>query len=79
MSFTNRIEVRVTDLDLQGHVTGAAYHPPPVRVCTSRGNLGRGDARWGVGPVNSETVLRFQRELRGGDSVDITCEWVWEA
>ncbi|WP_228803683.1 hypothetical protein [Nocardia higoensis] len=26
MAFTNHIEVRVSDLDLQGHVTGAAYH-----------------------------------------------------
>lgn len=81
MSFTNRIEVRVSDLDLQGHVTGAAYHQYADHcrfTCVQAAGISVEEMlAGGVGPVNLETMLRFQRELRGGDSVDITCEWVW--
>jgi acyl-CoA thioester hydrolase len=27
-----------------------------------------------VGPVNLETKIRYLRELRGGDAVDVSCE-----
>jgi acyl-CoA thioester hydrolase len=31
----------------------------------------------GVGPVNLETTMRFFRELRAGDEVDVTCVFLW--
>lgn len=81
MVFTNRIEVRVSDLDLQGHVTGAAYHQYADHsrfACVQAAGISVAEViAAGFGPVNLETVLRFQRELRGGDFVDITCDWVW--
>lgn len=81
MAFTNRIEVRVSDLDLQGHVTGAAYHQYADHsrfACVQAAGISVEEMiAAGFGPVNVETVLRFQRELRGGDYVDITCDWVW--
>jgi len=81
MAFTNRIEVRVSDLDMQGHVTGAAYHQYADHsrfTCVHAAGISVEKMfAAGFGPVNLETTLRFRRELRGGDSVDITCEWIW--
>ncbi|MEV0622468.1 thioesterase family protein [Nonomuraea sp. NPDC050404] len=31
----------------------------------------------GIGPVNLETVIKYHRELRGGDQVEVTCAWEW--
>jgi acyl-CoA thioester hydrolase len=31
----------------------------------------------GVGPVQLETTIRFHRELRAGDEVDVSCVFVW--
>ncbi|MBO0854161.1 MAG: acyl-CoA thioesterase [Nocardia sp.] len=81
MVFTNRIEIRVSDLDMQGHVTGAAYHQyadhSRFAYVQAAGISVPEMLAAGFGPVNLETTLRFQRELRGGDYVDISCAWVW--
>ncbi|BDT98851.1 thioesterase [Nocardia sputorum] len=83
VSFTTRIEVRVSDLDPQLHVTGAAYHQFADHArfaCVQAAGVSV-DAliASGLGPVNLETVLRFQRELRGGDTVEVSCAWQWGA
>ncbi|HEY8544076.1 MAG TPA: thioesterase family protein [Acidimicrobiales bacterium] len=79
--FTTRLDVRVSDLDPNGHVRGPAY-------------LELADhARWewvraagipieellgaGVGPVNLETTLRFVHELRTAEPLDVTVVPVW--
>ncbi|MCU1645564.1 MAG: thioesterase [Nocardia sp.] len=31
----------------------------------------------GLGPVNLETVIKYHRELRAGDSVEVSCSWMW--
>src|SRR5439155_16576913 len=31
----------------------------------------------GLGPVNLETTVRFHRELREGDEVDVSCSFEW--
>ncbi|MBF6195184.1 MULTISPECIES: acyl-CoA thioesterase [Nocardia] len=81
MSFSTRIEVRVSDLDSQLHVTGAAYHQYADHArfaCVQAAGVSVEDLiASGLGPVNLETVLRFQRELRGGDVVDVSCAWQW--
>jgi acyl-CoA thioester hydrolase len=33
----------------------------------------------GVGPVVLETKIRYLKELRAGDEVDITCRFLWGA
>ncbi|WP_218020744.1 acyl-CoA thioesterase [Nocardia grenadensis] len=64
MAFINRIEVRVSDLDLQGHVTGAAYHHYVDHsrfACVQAAEISAEEMiAAGFGPVNLETVLRFQ-------------------
>ncbi|WP_063021183.1 acyl-CoA thioesterase [Nocardia niwae] len=81
MSFSTRIEVRVSDLDPQLHVTGAAYHQFADHArfaCVQAAGVSVDELiASGLGPVNLETVLRFQRELRGGDTVEVSCAWEW--
>jgi acyl-CoA thioester hydrolase len=80
-AFTVRITVRGYELDTQGHLNQAVY----LQYCEH--------ARWeylraagvpgdklfssGVGPVQLECSLRFRRELRGGDEVDVSCAFLW--
>ena len=75
--FRVRITVRGYELDTQGHLNQAVY----LQYCEH--------ARWealraagitqdallatGVGPVALETTIRYLRELRGGDEVDVSC------
>ncbi|WP_330179782.1 acyl-CoA thioesterase [Nocardia sp. NBC_01503] len=82
-AFRIRIEVRVSDLDHQLHVNGSAYQQfadharfECVRAAGVSVEQLLGD---GFGPVNLETVIKYHRELRAGDRVDVTCEWVWGA
>ncbi|GAA1817745.1 hypothetical protein HC028_20920 [Planosporangium flavigriseum] len=79
MPFSVRITVRGYELDTQGHLNSAVYHQYGEH------------ARWeylkaagvttdkllasGVGPVQLEATIKFFRELRGGDEVDVTCEF----
>jgi acyl-CoA thioester hydrolase len=79
--FRVRITVRGYELDTQGHLNQAVYLQYSEH------------ARWeflraagitqdrliasGVGPVVLEITVRYLRELRGGDEVDVTCELHW--
>ncbi|MGH3387527.1 MAG: acyl-CoA thioesterase [Actinomadura sp.] len=81
MAFAVRITVRGYELDTQGHLNQAVY----LQYCEH--------ARWeflraaglpgdkllasGAGPVQLECTLRFKRELRGGDVVDVSCAFGW--
>jgi acyl-CoA thioester hydrolase len=81
VAFSVRIAVRGYELDTQGHLNSAVYHQYAEH------------ARWeylkaagvttdrllasGVGPVQLEATIRFFHELRGGDEVDVTCEFAW--
>jgi acyl-CoA thioester hydrolase len=76
--FSTRMGVRVFDLDAQGHLTGAAYLQYANHTlweCVRAAGVDV-DALLasGVGPVNLETKIRYLRELRGGDEVDVSCE-----
>ncbi|MFQ6397184.1 acyl-CoA thioesterase [Nocardia sp. KC 131] len=79
--FRVRIEVRVSDLDLQQHVTGAAYQQFADHArfsCVQAAGISVEDLlSSGLGPVNLETVIKYHRELRAGDSVDVSCSWIW--
>ncbi|MFG2193644.1 acyl-CoA thioesterase [Streptomyces sp. NPDC048639] len=79
--FQLRILVRGYELDTQGHLNQAVY----LQYCEH--------ARWEslraagisqddliatrIGPAVLENTMRFHRELRGGDEVDVTCQWIW--
>lgn len=79
--FSTRIEVRVSDLDPQLHVTGAAYHQYADHsrfACVQAAGVSVDELiADGFGPVNLETTIKFHRELRGGDTVDVSCAWLW--
>ncbi|WP_107658037.1 acyl-CoA thioesterase [Nocardia suismassiliense] len=81
MSFSTRIEVRISDLDPQLHVTGAAYHQFADHsrfACVQAAGISVDELiADGFGPVNLETTIKFHRELRGGDAVDVSCVWLW--
>jgi acyl-CoA thioester hydrolase len=80
-TFSLRIRVRGYELDAQGHLNQAVYSQYAEH------------ARWeflraagvshddlvasGVGPALLRTTVRFQRELRAGDEVDVSCAFEW--
>ncbi|WP_280267537.1 acyl-CoA thioesterase [Nocardia wallacei] len=79
--FSIRIDVRICDVDPQLHVTGAAYQQYADHArfeCVQAAGISVDELlRAGLGPVNLETTIRYHRELRAGDSVDVTCSWTW--
>ncbi|WP_394820601.1 acyl-CoA thioesterase [Pendulispora albinea] len=81
MSFQVRISVRVYELDLNGHLGGAAYihYADHVRwqLCRAAGVSFDELRASGVGPINLETTVRYHRELRADDEVDISCTFVF--
>lgn len=74
-------EVRVYEVDPQLHLGGGSYiqYADQSRfACVRAAGVSVEDLlAGGLGPVNLETVIRYHRELRGGDRVDVTCEWEW--
>jgi acyl-CoA thioester hydrolase len=78
-AFAVRIAVRGYELDTQGHLNQAVYLQYAEHArweCLRAAGL-PGDKllATGAGPVQLECTLRFRRELRGGDEVDVTCEF----
>src|SRR5262245_37925756 len=80
-AFAVLIVVRGYELDTQGHLNQAEYlHYAEHSRWEFLRALGITQDKLlatGVGPVTIETNLRFLRELRGGDQVDVTCAFEW--
>lgn len=75
--FSVRLKVRHYELDTLGHLNHAVYHQyaevARLEWFESVGlPPGGGDAA--ASPVMLETRVRFRRELRAGDEVDVSCE-----
>lgn len=75
--FRVRITVRGYELDTQGHLNQAVYlqYAEHARWEALRA-AGVGQTELiasGAGPVVLETTVRYLRELRGGDEVDVSC------
>ena len=81
--FRLRMAVRSYELDPQRHVNGAVFHQYADHSrfeCVRAAGVVIDDLiADGMGPVNLETTIRFLRELRGGDEVDVTCAFGWGA
>jgi acyl-CoA thioester hydrolase len=79
--FRVRIAVRGYELDVQGHVNQAVYLQYAEHArweCLRAAGLRPGVLREaGIGPVQLECTIRYLRELRAGDEVDVSCEFVW--
>jgi acyl-CoA thioester hydrolase len=81
--FSVRMEVRSYEIDPQLHLNGGFYiqYADHARfACVQAAGISIEDLLGsGLGPVNLETVIRYHRELRGGDQVNVSCEWEWSS
>jgi acyl-CoA thioester hydrolase len=81
-AFNVRIKVRGYELDTQGHLNWAEYlhYAEHVRweFLAAAGITQDGLLATGFGPVVLDVAVRFRRELRAGDEVDVSCAFVFE-
>lgn len=79
--FSVRITVRGYELDTQGHLNQAVYLQYAEHArwegLRAAGLTQDGLIASGVGPVALETTIRYLRELRGGDEVDVSLAFEW--
>lgn len=79
--FQVRIGVRGYELDVLGHVNQAVYLQYAEHArweCLRAAGIPMEALRAaGVMPVVLETTIRYHRELRHGDEVDVTCGFAW--
>ncbi|MDG4800693.1 acyl-CoA thioesterase [Micromonospora sp. WMMD980] len=79
--FRVRVTVRGYELDTQGHLNQAVYLQYAEHArweCLRAAGIAQDRLlAAGVGPVALEVTVRYLRELRGGDEVDVTCEFRW--
>ncbi|WP_327296837.1 MULTISPECIES: acyl-CoA thioesterase [unclassified Streptomyces] len=79
--FAVGISVRGYETDSQGHLNQSVYlqYAEHARWSLLRhGGIQQSDLLdKGVGPVTLETTIRYRRELRAGDDVEVTCAFVF--
>ncbi|SCL44253.1 acyl-CoA thioester hydrolase [Micromonospora citrea] len=79
--FRVRVAVRGYELDTQGHLNQAVYlqygEHARWECLRAAGITQERLLAAGVGPVALEVTLRYLRELRGGDEVDVSCAFRW--
>ena len=79
--FRVRITVRGYELDTQGHLNQAVYLQYGEHArweCLRAAGISQDRLiATGVGPVALEVTLKYLRELRSGDEVDVSCEFHW--
>lgn len=77
MTHHTRIKVRHYELDTLGHLNHAVYHQygevSRLEWFEAMGGGGNGLVDAKVSPVLLESHIRFRRELRAGDVVDVSC------
>lgn len=80
-AFSLRIRVRGYELDAQGHLNQAVYTQYAEHArweCLRAAGVSHDAlAASGVGPALLKTTIRFHRELRAGDEVDVSCAFEW--
>ncbi|GAB7029764.1 acyl-CoA thioesterase [Streptomyces sp. NPDC021749] len=79
--FAVRITVRGYETDAQGHLNQSVYlqYAEHARWSLLQESGIRQSAMVDrrIGPVTLETTVRYRRELRAGDEVDVSCAFVW--
>ncbi|MEU9962119.1 acyl-CoA thioesterase [Streptomyces sp. NPDC050982] len=79
--FSVPVTVRGYETDVQGHLNQAVYvnYAEHARwsLLQTAGITQAGLAAKGVGPVSLEMTVRYRRELRAGDEVEVTCDFIW--
>lgn len=79
--FSVRVVVRGYELDTQGHLNQAIHlhYAEHARweFLRAAGITQDDLLTSGVGPVALETTIRYRRELRGGDEVDVSCDFAF--
>ncbi|MCX4904270.1 thioesterase family protein [Streptomyces sp. NBC_00878] len=79
--FSVPVTVRGYETDVQGHLNQAVYmnYAEHARwsLLQAAGITQAGLAAKGVGPVSLEMTIRYRRELRAGDEVEVTCVFLW--
>jgi len=79
--FSVRITVRGYETDSQGHLNQAVYlqYAEHARwAYLEAAGVRQADLlAKGIGPVVLETTVKYRRELRAGDEVDVSCAFVW--
>jgi len=80
--FSVRVKVRGYELDTQGHLNWAEYlhYAEHARweFLAAAGVTQDGLIATGFGPVVLDVSVKFRRELRAGDEVDVTCGFVFD-
>ena len=81
--FLVRFRVRGYEVDTQGHLNWAQYlhYAEQSRwECLAAAGIGQ-DALLasGIGPAALDVQVKFRRELRGGDEVDVGCTFLFGA
>ncbi|MGW3075991.1 MULTISPECIES: acyl-CoA thioesterase [unclassified Kitasatospora] len=80
-AFSTRITVRGYETDSQGHLNQAVYlqYAEHARweYLRAAGIRQTDLVAEGVGPVVLETTVKYLRELRAGDSVEVGCSFTW--
>jgi acyl-CoA thioester hydrolase len=75
-SVSIRLEVRPYELDALGHANQAVYHSyaelARVEFLRAAGGSWEEMLQAGVGPVLLESRCRYERELRGGEQIDVS-------
>ncbi|MFB7636455.1 acyl-CoA thioesterase [Streptomyces sp. NPDC056149] len=79
--FTVPITVRGYETDTQGHLNQSVYlqYAEHARwsALQAAGVPQSTLVARGIGPVTLETTIRYRRELRAGDEVDVSCAFIW--
>jgi acyl-CoA thioester hydrolase len=76
--FRTQIKVRHYELDTLGHLNHAVYHSygevARVELMEAAGARTGGLREGRLAAVLLESTIKFRRELRAGDVVDVTCD-----
>jgi acyl-CoA thioester hydrolase len=79
--FSVPVTVRGYETDVQGHLNQSVYlnYAEHARwsLLQAAGISQSALIGTGVGPVSLETTIRYKRELRAGDEVEVTCAFDW--
>ena len=79
--FTTRVVARGYEVDANGHVAGTVllqYSQHARWECLHAAGVDQralNDA--GLGAVSLEERIRFHREVRAGDVIDVSCSYIW--